>query len=510
MRLFTFLSLLFCSFPVFAQEPSKSELSPCGTLPEIGDWLRAYKERPEDFVLSRSSDTLNVGIQIHLLAKDNGTGRFTAERLLNAFCRLNTDFAGANVRFYFKNDWNLINNTAWHTHTEIETGIEMMLTNNVADALNCYFVADPAGNCGYNLPYAGVAMSHGCSGPNDHTWSHEVGHALSLPHTFIGWEGKVYNFQNPTPDTLTYDYTHFHDTIDTQIPAPLDTALVEYLDGSNCAIAADLICDTKPDYLSYRWDCDGQGKSLVQQKDPTGATFYSDGTLFMSYAADNCQNRFSDEQIATLRANLLMEKADWLTNEPPRGDITETAELLSPLGGQFSPSIGTVLKWSSVPNATRYLVQASRFAIFSLKEVDMVTADTTFTIGQLPNNLTYYWRVRPFNDWFACTEWSAAGTFKTADITSVSAPDVEGWRCYPTLLVPSQPITVEIPENWLNQKTQCAVYDATGQMMWKTDLTFSTEANEISLPSAPWSTGAYRLVFINEKRVKTKSFLIIH
>lgn len=508
MRFFTVLALCLCSRALLAQEPAASELAPCGTPSGLAPMLLKYATRPQDFSLERSADTLYAGLQIHLLARDNGSGRFSPDRLLDAFCQLNEDFAASGIRFYFKNDWNRIDSTGWYQHETIQEGIDMMLANNVPGALNNYFAANVAGNCGYNLPYAGVAVGHGCAGPNSHTWAHEIGHALSLPHPFIGWEGKVYSILNPTPDTLTYDYTYFHDTIETQVPAPLDTALVEYLDGSNCAIAADLICDTKPDYLSYRWDCDGQGNSLVQQKDPTGATFYSDGTLFMSYSNDNCSNRFSDDQIAIMRATLQTEKADWLGSGPPEGDITEAPELLYPIGGQPAPFSGTVLQWSAVPNATRYVLQVSRFANFIVKEVEIVTSETSYNMGQLPNNLTYYWRVRPFNDWYACTELTAYTSFKTADISAASDPDAEGWRLYPTLTAAGDPLNLVFPSSWQHETARCAVYDHAGHLMWEHTLPAVQGHNLLRLPSSDWPQGVYRIVFSSARGLKTSTLCL--
>lgn len=509
MRLLVLFVLLISSLAIYAQEPLKSELAPCGTPPGIAPILRKYAAHPQDFAFDRSADTLLVGVQVHLLGTNSGSGRLSPDRLLDAFCRLNADFAASGIRFYFAGEWDRIDSTGWFQHETIQQGIDMMLANNATGALNTYFAANVANNCGYNLPYAGVAVAHGCSGPNEHTWAHEIGHALSLPHPFIGWEGKVYSLANPTPDTVTYDYTHFHDSLETQIPAPLDTALVEYLDGSNCLIAADLICDTKADYLSYRWDCDGQGNSLAQQKDPDGATFYSDGTLFMSYADDNCSNRFSDDQIAIMRATLQTEKADWLSVGPPQSDITETAELLSPIGGQLSPSNGTVLQWSAVPHATHYALQVSRFANFQIKELDIATTATSYTIGQLQNNVTYHWRVRPFNSWFACTEMTDSESFKSTVTLAADEPGADGWRCYPTLLAPGQPMTLEIPETWLNHQARCVVYDAAGRVMWESNLLKTSATTQIQPPSANWAAGVYRLVFINDKNVKTQPVFIV-
>lgn len=509
MRNFLLPFLCLLTFCLQAQEPLKHELSPCGTPPGIHPWLAEYITHPQDYVYDRSNDTLYAGVQVHLLAKDNGTGRFSPERLLNAFCRLNLDFTASRVRFYFNNDWNYIDSTAWYQHGSIEQGIEMMLANDVPGAQNTYFVSDPAGNCGYNLPYASIAIAHACAPAGAHTWAHEIGHALSLPHPFIGWEEKVYSYQSATPLKVTYDYTYFHDTIDTQIPAPLDTALVEFLDGSNCQIAADMICDTKPDYLSYGWDCDAQGYSLVKQKDPSGAEFYSDGSLFMSYAYDNCQNRFTDEQIAILRANLMTEKADWLTTGPPEGDITELPVLKSPVGGEPAPEIGAVLTWEPAPNATHYLVQYSRIASFANKEFEAVTTDTSITIGDLVADKTYYWRVRPFNYWYPCALFAPQESFKTVAATKTAEPDADGWRCYPSLLGPGQSLVLEIPGHWLNRTGRCDVYDASGRLVWQSALLPGDPKIRISPPSENWPSGVYRLLYVNEIGAKVQSFVLM-
>lgn len=506
-----FLSGCLALFPLFAgaQEPLKSALHPCGTQPYTDPWLQDYLRQPQHFAQSRSDDTLYVGLQIHLLARDNGQGRFSAASLLDAFCQLNEDFAPSRVQFYFKNDWNYINNTAWYDHDELTTGIQMMFENNVPDALNIYFVTDPAGNCGYNIPYAGIAMAHGCSGPNDHTWTHEIGHALTLQHTFIGWEGKIYNINTPTPDTLTYDYTHFHPTPDTIVPAPLDTALVEYVDGSNCAIAADKFCDTPPDYLAYRWDCDANGRSLVKQKDPDGAEFYSDGTLYMSYANDNCSNRFSDDQILALRANLLSVKQPWLAPAAPADPaLTDTPVLLSPLNGATAPALGAVLHWQSMPGATHYVVQASRFSNYIVREVEEMTGDTFLTCGQLAVNRNYYWRVRPFNPLTGCTDFSANGQFLTSAATLTDAASDADWRCYPTLLEAGQALTLELPESWVNQKIQCRVYNAAGRQVWSSELTVHASVIQLDNLPATLPGGAYRFTIQSAAAIRVQTLLI--
>ncbi|HLP96142.1 MAG TPA: hypothetical protein VK168_19000 [Saprospiraceae bacterium] len=488
-----------------AQEPLKHQLAPCGSL-GLSDWLKESRFRQP--VQDRSEDTMWVAIKTHLLGKDSGAGRIAIEKYLDSFCQLNEDFGPSNIQFFMKDGWNLLNETDWHVHSDIPTGIDMMLTNNVPDALNAYFVADPAGNCGYNLPYAGVAIAHGCSGDNDHTWAHEVGHALNLPHPFIGWEGKLYNFNTPTPTVLTYDYTYFHDTLDTQVPAPLDTALVELKDGSNCAIAADRICDTPPDYLSYRWECDANNKSITKQKDPTGAEFYSDGTLFMSYALDQCQNRFSPEEINIMRATLLSEKLNWLSPEMPLEPITADPVAIEPVQDQLVPVAGAVLRWNAVPNATHYLVQASRFTNFSFKQVDVVTTDTFAIAGQLTPNLKYYWRIRPFNNRYTCAPFSTLSTFKTSVASATTDPDAQGWRWYPTVLSPGQSLNLEMPESWQGSEILCRVYNAAGQLLWQQKQHWTARQNTLELPSGQWSAGVYQLILSGEQGVKAMKLTV--
>ena len=485
--------LLLCWTLQAQNEPDKNSLAPCGTAPEIDPIIKKFYANPQQFP-ENDADTLYVGVQIHLLANNNGSGRFSAEKLLDAFCRLNTDFEPSEIRFYFKNNWNLLDNSGWYKHDSITQGIQMMFANNVPDVFNSYFVGDPAGNCGYNLPYAGVAIGHGCAGPNDHTWSHEVGHALGLPHPFIGWEGKVYNFNNPTPDTLTYNYTHFHSSPDTIDPAPLDTALVEYLDGSNCGIAADRICDTKPDYLSYRWNCNAQGTSTVQQKDPSGATFFSDGSLYMSYANDACQNRFSPDEIQIMRAKLQTDKAAWLATGPQGADITSLPELVAPLNGDPAPSSGALLQWKSVPGATYYLVQASRLSTFAIKEFEQVVTDTFAMTSAFLPNLTYYWRVRPFNFGHTCTGFTANGKFLSTVVNTVQSASNAGWRIYPSLLNAGQKLVFEAPSNWMEQAVHCQVFDAAGRLVWQAEQYIGSSKQNLELSSAQWKNGTYYFV----------------
>ncbi|MCO6487653.1 MAG: zinc-dependent metalloprotease [Phaeodactylibacter sp.] len=498
--LLSFIFLLGVSQLLHAQI-SKSDLQPCGSPPGKSAWLKRYQQNPQAY--TRSMDTtLYVPLTIHLLAQDNGNGYFSQSQLLDALCRLNSDFGEANIQFFVEGEVNYLPNSGWNNHEDVLAGADMMFANNVPNTINTYFANDPAGNCGYNLPYAGIAMAKACSGPNDHTWAHEVGHNLSVQHPFLGWEGGVshdgsisHNFSNPAPLTVTYDYTYFKDTLirDTLI---IDTALVEFVDGSNCHIAADGFCDTRPDYIASRWNCNINGESPQEQTDPAGAKFRSDGSLIMGYSDDACQARFTPEQIAAMRANLYEEKAGYLYNQTPLPPVSaEPTTLLAPGQDELVQYDAVFLEWEPLENATHYLVQVSRLA--SLPATGALTSNyiVTTTSLALPEVLQidrdYYWRVRGYNSHSFCSPVTAAGRFRAAQVMSANSLDaVSNLRLSPNPVVGGQPILLEFDAAEAFSAS-LDLFAATGQVIRSQKLAVQAGNNRFSLATDELAPGLY-------------------
>ncbi len=310
-----------------------------------------------------------------------------------ALCQLNEDYADANIRFYVYGDVDTIYNTKWNGIGDILEGAELMLANNDDRAINCYLVSFAARFCGFNLPYAGIILDKECLDRGSHTWAHELGHNLSLPHPFLGWEGTTYNYNYNTPKILRYDYTLFKDSLITDTTI-YDTAIVELVDGSNCEEASDRICDTPPDYLSKRWSCDENGRSRTLQKDYNGVDFRSDGTLYMSYSANGCQTRFSPEEIKLMRATLLYKKAFLFEPTPPEVlEVEEVSQHLLPLEGEEVPINQVYLEWAPPAGATNYVVQISLNKSFSRVKYEKATKEPHMLVTALSVPRKYYWRV---------------------------------------------------------------------------------------------------------------------
>lgn len=490
---------------------------PCGTVEGRSVWLKKYQSNPDLAIYQKDNDsTLYVPLTIHIAGSDAGTGYFPVPRLLEALCTLNDDFEQANIQFYIEGDINYLANSAYDDHETVVDGAYMMFENNVENTLNCYIMDNPAGNCGYNLPYAGIALNTSCISPTDHTWAHEIGHAFSLPHPFLGWEGGVshdgtvgHSFSNPAPTQVLYDYTNFQDSfyIDTLI---IDTAWVELVDGSNCQIAADGFCDTAPDYLAVRWNCNASNQSTTTQTDPNGVEFISDGTLFMSYSFDECQSRFSEEQIAAMRANLFDEKPHLLHNQEPGVILpSEPLALYGPIEGEIAQFDNVFFDWEEIEGTTTYFVQVSRFSSFNVIE-EYETTTNSLNLTSLLNNKTYYWRVKPYNPYSFCTVFSETGTFETGEVSSAEIlSKATDFVIYPNLTQAEQQIQI----NFMAQESfdlSIQLFHSTGQVLKQQNMHTISGANQLNFDLPPtMALGTYWLKLSDSKQAIFEKIIIV-
>jgi hypothetical protein len=87
--------------------------------------------------------------------------------------------------------------------------------------------------------------------------------------------------------------------------------------------------------------------------------------------------------------------------------------LLSPINFSNNISTNTLLKWSISDAASSYRLQISSKTDFSTVIIDDSSLITTsYTINNLANNTTYYWRVKAKNN-AGTSEWSEAWSFTT-------------------------------------------------------------------------------------------------
>ncbi len=458
----------------------------CGTVGRSA-WLTQYQNNRDD-VQYRSGDSswLYVPMTIQIVGNDAGNGYYPIDLVFRIVCEMNEQYADARIRFYLVpgDGVRYLNNTAWYTH-DFDGGSELINNNRLPDRLNAFIVNDPAGNCGYSWQDA-IVIGKGCSGKGNSTWAHEAGHHLSLPHPFVGWEDTSWNFQLPAPDSVGGN-------------------AVERVDGSNCYEAGDRFCDTRPDYINYRWPCDGNFESQFPLKDPVGAIFRSDATLYMGYSYDECASRFTHEQIIAMRANLNTEHVAYLQITEPLPEIADDTmvQLISPIDSVTVQYNEFNLNWHKVPNATYYLVDVSFSKSFAPKMVaETVYNDTTLHINKpIPNNRIMYWRVRAYSEWDVCQpdDNIQLGVFRTRNLSATSEVEhilvadltpnpVAGGQSATLLLITEE-----------SSKAQLQVSDMAGRLCQQREVRLSAGENEVDIPTSNLQAGLYTVILRNEK-----------
>ncbi len=377
------------------------------------EWLTKY-QAGEFAPVSKSNDILYVPSRLVVVGRNDGSGYIDPVRLLNGLELLNSDFEDMNIQFYIK-EFDYLNRTSYYDYSSNNTPVQMMNLHNEGGVINSYFVGNPAGNCGvyYGGPDA-LVVGNNCMGANDRTWSHEMGHLFTLPHTFYGWESveEIDNIDldDRAPATVRYRGA--------DVP-------VELVDGSNCEGAADGFCDTAPDYLMQRWACNNAGEYRDSLTDPDSVKFAVPAFNVMSYALDNCVSGFTEEQKTAMQTNLNARQTFDGTGVDRFAADGEEMNLLLPVNNAtLEVSDYVDLVWNSVPNADYYIVQLNTSTNFNGAVLQsFVVSDTTATIEEdLTPNTRYYWRVRPFNRYVTDSDFGDQkfrfknGEFPTATI----------------------------------------------------------------------------------------------
>jgi hypothetical protein len=284
------------------------------------------------------------------------------------------------------------------------------------------------------------------------------------------------------------------------------------MDGVDCDIAGDGFCDTPPDYLNFRWNCNGDGFSSTVQTDPNGVEFQSDGTLFMSYSNDACMNRFSDEQIEAMRANLLTEKADHLATELPDEPFNVSAiNIVSPEEGeQLDINENITFEWEPVPNATAYFLEITLFSPTNSALFSYLVEGTSFVVESLPKNRTIYWRLRPFNDSYTCGETGATASFETGETLVSSVASVEGINAVhlqPNPVRAASNLLVSIETNEMLD-AEVAIVNLAGQSQLVGNQSFAIGENKFEVSTENLSPGMYFLQLRSAQGLLSQKFVV--
>jgi hypothetical protein len=441
------------------------------------------------------NETIFIPMKIHIIRNSQGVTGFNLSDALRNMCELNVWFKPYGLQFYQHGTVNYIDNSTYYNNFTVganaATGDHQQINpiHNVANVINVYYVNMVAsGLCGFgNFPGTGfpssptnrqgaVYLSPSCSGVGNTTFAHEMGHHMSLFHPFQFTSASPGG--GPDSERVTRNP---NETL------PRSSA--------NCQVAGDRFCDTPADYIDTRWTC----PRTHTQVDVNGDIFAPDPTLIMSYANDNCVNKFTAQQTAAMRATVTIvngvsgPRRYWLTTPMPAYDtITSIPVPLEPAANATGiPNNFAFFKWRSVPGATKYILRL-RFNFNTVEEIEVNDTSYLYTGTRLNGNAQYRWSVAAVNHKVTCINWTTDRNFTTiSNGVGLEQYNQLRFKAYPTQLGSGEMVNLQFPSE-ASGEVELQLRDLHGRLIQSTKVWVDGE-NVISWPVQTHTQGVFLL-----------------
>ncbi len=446
----------------------------------------------------RSRETVYIPLKFHLVGRDNGTSRIESSKVFDQMCTINETFENLGVQFYINDGFNYIDdsdiasNGAIPTSLGIRNKMQTLRDDSSVDIFVIREAQDPnRENIGFTLglydsmvDWIVVEDSQIQSGGM--TLPHELGHFFSLPHPFNGWDSQPYDPEvhgSPAP-----------------ISAPRkdiegNAILTEFVDGSNCETAGDMICDTRADYLYFSKIDNFNCRYREPIIDPNGDTLNVDAELIMGYFLDRCMNKFTPMQVELMLEDYESERRSYLKNNDvvSSGAISEERATLSIPGDNVTvPTTGLVdLEWEAVEGASAYYVELYA-GTSGTQLVHTTTATTTNASVPVEIGDAYRWRIKPINGVNYCAPYSESSIFRTDLASSIpEVSNVDSWTIQPNPINKKDFVTLSTLVNESFEAT-IKITNFSGQVMYLSSRTnFNLGVNTARIPIRNLTSGIY-------------------
>lgn len=230
-----------------------------------------------DLIYSYEKDSVTfLALKIHLIKNDDGSSILELEDIIYEIEEVNNFFKSSHLQFYLYDSVNYINDTDLNSFEIAENEVTLR-SRAESNVINVYLVetinatTTPFAAYTYLPPGPDIIfMTHSSVVDNQTTLAHELGHYLGLYHTHGPFNRKLTN---------------------------------ELVDGSNCNIAGDLICDTPAD-PNLLGKIDDNCAYTGNLTDRNGDLFKPDVNNIMSYSLDKCSKHFTEGQFTWMLSTL--------------------------------------------------------------------------------------------------------------------------------------------------------------------------------------------------------------
>ncbi len=361
-----------------------------------------------------------IPMTFHMVAATNGTGRVTEEAILNQVASINAQFIDQEAIFYIDR-FNYFDNDAVYNSPRSSAANTQMKLRKDNNSVNVFVVnsieaTGPGQTLAYYDPQEDWLVSRkGQINGASSTLAHEVGHFFSLAHPFSGWDCNPFNIP-PYTNPVEVNFT-----------IPCDggggSSLIELHDRSNCNTAGDRICDTPEDYnlgLFWQNDCD-ENFSI---KDKNGEVIKPMTNNFMSYYNNCTTYAFTNTQKNLMNTDFFTFPRAYIRtgNVPNTTPVVDPVNYVWPINGESSNGTSNILlDWEDTPGANTYLIIYDRFQSFTFSPVKAIVTASEFLItADLSEDVTYYWKVWPYNESQTGAGYNATQNFKASFGTAVN------------------------------------------------------------------------------------------
>lgn len=467
-----------------------------------------------EIVRSRA-ETVYIPVRFIMVTDSDGTNAPSEVEALRGLCLLNETYEPLDMVFFLE-EFSYLASTEVNDNARSLESLQIMADYlaNRYDAINMFInstpVPPPPGGGGITLGFYRPAFGQQ---QNDYivvkrtelnnpiVIPHEVGHFFSLSHPFLGWEGNRYDDSNPTPAPSIS-------------PGGIPTELA---DSSNCDEAADAICDTPADYLfafspGYTGNCNYMGGAL----DPAGQEVVN--TLennIMSYFQGCTPYQFTPDQQAAILDDYNSFDRFYLkfgVSTPNLTPINEDANPLKPADGETLTYYNAVeFDWSDVPGADAYVFEIDRLpAIGATSEFQriIVTGGSSIIVDNLNPDVTYFWRVLPYNATQTCSGYSEVSSVTTGLIVNTtSIESLEGWMISPNPVVGGQSMQLTV-ETTRALDARFDLLNLNGQRLESAAQLLTQGRNVFEWNTAELTPGVYIIRMETEEGVSSKRFVV--
>ena len=500
-QLFALIISMLISVNLIAQQ---DQLINEQDIERITERLLANKKYLEENGIEKDGVITYVPVKYHIIGKTDNSSAITIGNVLRMHCKLNEIFytEDEGIQFYIKDGFNFIyDDIAYESHSTV-AGDSILTSQKNPAAINVFIPKDanpPGTTIGtlqgyYSSVKDWIVIRKSSVNEDDLTAPRLMGYFFSLLNTFNGWEAEPWLFWSSTNGNQAFEFS----------PGGV---LNEKMDGSNCEVAGDYICDTPPSYNFFETSsCDYMGGAL----DPNGEVVDPDEQNIMDVFDESCTPKsFTQGQKEIMLADYENRPELQSTWGPLATTLTGFPFLIEPVDLSTTPSYQSVsFSWAPVEGADQYLLEIDRISDFSFNPSNFIVSDTQVEItGIFEADKNYVWRVTPFNAYNTCDSSSGIAEFTTPIASSSeNVIGINDWTIAPNpVIINNMMFTIGVEFAF---DAEVSIVTTTGQIL-QTKLHHFPVGNtvfEMSVNNIP--TGIYIVNLKSGDRLINKKIII--